>query len=154
MVLWTSLLTFSTTEQKKIRTQEEPSNEDALEHAKATIVAEVANKLKQNEAISLVDAFDALNNILSQLRKPPLSKSLYLLDYLKQELSGHLDVLYIKGARRYEYMLLRTGGDLQHALYCALLASVQHNQNQGRWRWLITTLHKETKLMMTWTNSF
>ena len=73
MVLWTSFLIFSTTEQK-IRTQEEPSNEDALEHAKATKAAEVANKLKQNEAMLLVDAFDALNNILSQLRKPPLSK--------------------------------------------------------------------------------
>ena len=46
--------------------------------------------------------------------------SSFLRSHLQQVLVSHLNVVYVKGSRRSGQLLLRKGGGLQHALYCAL----------------------------------
>ena len=43
-----------------------------------------------------------------------------MLTHLRQELGEALRIVFIKGAKHPGYLLLRSGCDLQHALYCAL----------------------------------
>ena len=88
--------------------------------AKANITLMVAKKLRGNEGVLLADAFDQLNSFLEEKNAMPLTKSSSLRSHLQQVLESHLDVVYVKGSRLPGQLLVRKGGDLHHALYCAL----------------------------------
>ena len=95
-------------------------SDNCVHQAKAVLTAHLAEKLRSNEGTLLSDLFHEFNKILTMHGREVMTKSLYLLTHFEQKLGKHLQVVYVKGARRPGYLLLRSGCDLHHALFCAL----------------------------------
>ena len=100
----------------------EPPYTDAsvIEKSKALTVAHVVQKLCQNEAILLADVHEHFNKLLMQHGRPPYQKSSSCAQFIEKALGHNVSITFIKGARRAGYLVHRPGGDLQHAVYCAL----------------------------------
>ena len=95
-------------------------SDNCVHQAKAVLTAHLAEKLRSNEGTLLSDIFHEFNKILTMHGREVMTKSLYLLTHFEQKLGKHLQVVYVKGARCPGYLLLRSGCDLHHALFCAL----------------------------------
>ena len=84
--------------------------------------------MRSNQAVLLADVFDDLNAILLQHGKKPQTKAQYIHKHLQNVLTSNLNTLFIKSVQLPRYLLLRTGCDLHHALYCALVDSRSSRQ--------------------------
>ena len=104
------------------------TTENCTQYAKAIVTAHLARTLHANEGILLQSLFEEYNGILEENGVAGLTKSAYLLSHVEQQLGHYLNVVFVKGARHPGYLLVRTGCDLHHALYCALTDKAAEKQ--------------------------
>ena len=88
-------------------------------HATACVIAHIAAKLQQNEAIILAYVFDILNCILGEFSQPTRAKALHI-SICIISLRGHLVVIYVKGSWLL-VQLVCVQCNLQHSVYSRLM---------------------------------
>ena len=97
-----------------------------------TVVSAVLAKLQHNEACLLMVLFRHFSDILREHGQEEYTKSAYLLAHLKKTIgTRHLATRFINGTSRKGYPIFHAGGDIHHALFCALQVDADRSDNNG-----------------------